>query len=189
MAISAAIIGALGGSGLKGWIWDQTLTEWTTSGSLTLDGSNGNPAPSIAAGSNAYAYTQVQDFASLAGRTIEVDMYANSGTPLCDFYFGCDASGTGQHFRLECRSGFDSGIGPTTSWANWGAPTSPYAPRYSPATWYTIKIVINSAGNAADVYVDGDLVISAHSVTLNGTYIGCQGDGGSGGKFDNFRVT
>lgn len=192
MAISAAIIGALGGSGKKGWAWDQTLTGWTRSGSLTLDASNGNPAPSIAAGANAYAYRQVPGFASLAGRTIELDMYANAGTSLCNFYFGCNASGAGQYFRLECRTsgGDGSGIGTTASWSSWATPTSPLiSGNYNAATWYAIKIVINAAGTACDVYVGGVLAISGHSITLNGTYIGCHGDGGSGGKFDNFKIS
>lgn len=190
MAISAAIIGALGGSFVKGWFWDQTLTGWTSSGSISLDGSSGNPAPSLAAGTSAYSRMPVPGFGSLAGRTIELDMYANAGTPLCDFYFGCNSSGSGQYYRLECRGSNTSGVAPTTSWGSAAAPTAPTGPNnYAPATWHAVKIVINPAGTACDVYVNGALAISGHAITLNGNFIGVWGDGGSGGKFDNFKVT
>ena len=191
MAITAAVIGALGGSFSKGWIWDQTLTGWTTSGSIAVSGSVGNPAPGVSAPTNSYAYRQAPGFPSLAGRTIEFDILANAGVALCGFYFGCNSSGAGQYFRLECRSGNNTGIGATPSWSNTApaVPSSPVTGARSPNTWYSVKIIINPAGTSADVYIDGSLVISAHSITLNGNYIGMHGDAGAGGAFDNIKIS
>jgi hypothetical protein len=162
----------------------SSLTGWTNSG-ITIDSSIGNPINSFkSTGSSQYAYINPGSITSFVGKTIQVDMRATAGTALVGIYFGCNVSGAGQIFRLDCR-GSGSGFAACSSWTSWSAPGGA---GYTAATWYTVKIQINStATNGMSYYINGTLVGTGTFVD-NGPYFGLQGDGGSGGNWDNIYV-
>ena len=165
----------------------NSLAGWTNSG-ITISTSVGNPVNSFAStGGSQYAYISPAGITSFVGKTIMVDMYATGGTPLVDFFFGCNSSGAGQHARLDTRGGGNwTGFASTASWTSWSAPSSGSNP--STNVWHTFKIQINStASNGMSLYINNIFVVNKTFVD-NGSYIGMQGDGGSGGNWDNIRV-
>ena len=115
-------------------------------------------------------------------------MLASGATPLIDFYFGCAATRSGQMFRLECRSQpFGNGIGATSTWTSFSAPSGTTS-TLTANVWHTIKIQIYStAVGGMKIYIDGTLIGTGTFVD-NGGYMGLQGDGGTGGNWDNIYI-
>ena len=190
MAISAAIMGALGASArLGGNLFfndGSSLSGWTVSGA-TVDTTIGNPAPSLKAYPiNQYAYIAPPGITDLIGKSIKFDCKLGTSVALANLFFGCNASGAGRMLRLDMRSDNLPGISTTTSWTAWGAPSSTFA--LIDSNWHTYQIDIKT-GPVVDVWKDGVKVLSNISIVLNGTYIGISGDGGSqGGNFDNISI-
>lgn len=192
MAMSAAILGALAaGSNTGGFLFSSdgsSLTGWTVSG-VTVDSTagNGNPAPGFRAWpTNQYAYIQPPGVTDLVGKSIKFDCKIGSGG-LADFFFGCNSAGAGRMIRLDARgSGNLPGVATTTSWTAWSAPSSTFASIDN--AWHTYQIDVK-AGPVVDLWKDGVKVLSNVSISLSGSYIGLQGDGGSaGGYFDNIQI-
>lgn len=170
----------------------SSLEGWTNpSQGITTSISIGNPPPSIKATTPyEYAYINAADkisgLTTLKGRTLQFDIYANSNS-LINFYFACNNIGAGQMFRLETRAlgaGYHSGFASTTSWTSWTSPAS--GPVATGNTWYTITITISSAGVATFNWSGTNY---SYTITDNGTYIGIQADGASGGYVDNIFIT
>jgi hypothetical protein len=164
----------------------SSLTGWTNAG-ITIDSVIGNPINSFkSTGANQYAYINPANITSFVGKTIQVDMRATGAVPLVDFFFGCNIFGAGQQARLECRIGNGTGFASTSAWTSWNAP--PGSTSLIVDTWYTFKIQINSTNiNGMSLYINGNLFGTGTFVD-NGGYIGLQGDGGSGGNWDNINI-
>ena len=191
MAISAAIMGALGAAAYTGgnlfFNDGSSLSGWTVSGA-TVDATIGNPAPSLKAyPTNQYAYIAPPGITDLIGKSIKFDCKLGTSTALANLFFGCNASGAGRMLRLDMRDSVNlPGVATTTSWTAWSAPSSTFAAIDS--NWHTYQIDIKT-GQVVDVWKDGVKVLSNISIVLNGTYIGISGDGGSqGGNFDNISI-
>jgi len=164
----------------------SSLSGWTVSGA-TVDATLGDPEPSIKATGGKYAY--IAPVAGLIGKTIMARVRVIPGTTkLCNFYFGCNASGAGSTLRLEARAGQHSYIAPTTSWTVWGggAATGIVVPA---GQWLDVRIDIK-AGPVADWYLGGIIKQSNVAITVNGDYIAVHGDGSTvtGGNFDNLQI-
>jgi hypothetical protein len=166
----------------------SSLTGWTIgAAAITIDSTVGNPINSFkSTGSSQYAYINPASITSFVGKTIQVDMRATGATPLIDFFFGCSAAGAGQMFRLECRAATASGFATTTNWTTWAAPAS--GATYTVNTWSTVKIQINSTAAGGMTYFINGTSVATGTFVDNGGYIGMQGDGGSGGNWDNIYV-
>jgi hypothetical protein len=161
----------------------SSLSGWTVTGA-TVDSVNGQPAPSLKAAGGQYAYNQ---WGGTLMR-IEFDVQVLTGTtPLCNFYFGCNASGAGQMLRLETRSGFSSGFASTSSWTSWGGPAATGV-RLTAGQWYRVKIT--RSGSSRAWYLNDTLIQSDTSYVNNGDYFAIHGDTASvaGGLFDNIRI-
>lgn len=194
MAISAAIMGALGAATYTAYTGGNlffndgsSLSGWTVSGA-TVDATIGNPAPSLKAyPTKQYAYIAPPGITDLIGKSIKFDCKLGTSTALANLFFGCDASGVGRMLRLDMRGSVDlPGVATTTSWTAWSTPSSTFAAIDS--NWHTYQIDIKT-GPVVDVWKDGVKVLSNISIVLNGTYIGISGDGGSqGGNFDNISI-
>lgn len=165
----------------------DNLTGWTVT-NATVDNTLGNPAPSLLANNGQYAYIN-SGAASLLNTTIQIDMYVRSGSVnLCDFFFGCNSSGAGYMLRFDARAGTTTGIATTTSWTNWNVPNIATRGPVTATTWHSAKIQIASNGSTS-WYFNGTL-IGTSTLTLSGTFIGIQGDGGNaGGNFDNIYIS
>lgn len=165
----------------------SSLAGWTVSGA-TVDATLGDPAPSFKATGGQYAY--IAPVAGLVGKSILARVRViPGGTPLCNLFFGCNASGGGQMLRLDTRGVTDfSGIATTTSWTAWGgaAATDVIVPTGS---WVSVRIDIK-AGPVADWYLDGVIKQSNVSIAVSGDYIAVHGDAGgvTGGNFDNLQI-
>ena len=164
---------------------NSSLSGFTTGGTVTIDGSIGNPVPSFSVAGGAYAYNSVPGYSSVKNTTYNLQMYANGGTSLCNFFFGCSSFGVGQMWRLECR-GFAGGFMTTSGWGTWSG--TPAGSSYTPATWYQIRIVITSTG-LASAWVNGVPDQQNYSIADNGGYFSFSGDGGNGGHFQDLVVT
>ena len=175
----------LGGTPL--WSSDgSSLAGWTVNGAL-VDNSKGQPLPSLAAPGTKYAY--IAPVAGLVGKSIlaDVRIATEAANDLCNFFFGCNASGAGQMLRFDARPGQHSGIATTTSWTAWGGPgaTGLVIPA---GQWFSVRIDIK-AGPVADWYHNDVLIESDVPIALNGDYIAIHGDGAvSGGNYDNLRI-
>lgn len=162
----------------------SSLTGWTNLG-ITVDSTLGNPGPSYrSTGSTQYAYIVPGGITTLLGKTIQLNMRATGANPLIGIYFGCNVTGAGQIFRLDCRAGNPSGFAACASWTSWSAPSS--GPTLTVNTWYQIRIEITTGGTMS-YFVDGSLV-ALGSFVNNGPYFGLQGDAGSGGNWDNIVI-
>ena len=181
-----------------------TNTGWTTSSSSTgIETSpTGAPFGSSAFYANSgdnYQYISLSALTNPANVIINYFTYTTGSTPLGDFFFTSSSTGVGTMSRLDGRGGTDyCGFANTTSWTDFSAPDSGVS--CSANTWYLWTIVING-GQVADYY-NTDLTnigvagtqINALSSTYqiytttsvektyanDGSYIGLQGDGGSG---------
>jgi len=166
----------------------STLSGWTNSG-ITVSSGVGNPAPSFAGiGGALYAYINPASLSSFVGYTILVDMYATGATPLVDLYFGCNSSGAGQMFRIDARGDGThyTGFATTTGWVTWTAPSTGIY--LSVNTWYTIKIVITSTAMNGMSWYYNNVLGGTGTFVDNGGYIAMQGDGGTGGYWDNIAI-
>lgn len=160
----------------------STLAGWTVSGA-SVNASVGNPPPSLQATSAQYAYVLPFGLTTLYNTTIMVNMQLIYG--ICaDFFFGCASNGAGYMLRLECRGGTPSGIATTTNWTSWGIPSGP-ALSISTGVWYSVKIQITGSG-ATSFFLNGALQQTAN-LTLQGAYIGIQGDG-AGAYYDSIYI-
>lgn len=161
----------------------SSLDGWTVVGA-TVDSANGQPAPCLKAAGGQYAYRRWDgDLIH-----IEFDVMVISGTtPLCNFFFGCNASGMGQMLRLETRGSFHSGFAATSSWTSWSGPVATGV-RLTPGQWYRVKIT--RSGSARAWYLNDTLVQSDNGYVNNGDYFAIHGDVSSvtGGRFDNIRI-
>jgi hypothetical protein len=163
-----------------------SITGWTLGPSaITTTSSLGNPAPCISAAGRQYGYydlaTRISGLTTFKSHIFTFDIFCESGS-LINLFFGCNSSGAGQMWRLETRDGASSGITNTTSWTFWNYPAT--GPTLSGSTWYTVVITISSAGVATYTY-NGIAGGQSYTIADNGTYIGIQGDGLSGGYVDN----
>ncbi len=161
----------------------SSLSGWTVVGA-TVDSADGQPAPCLRANGGQYAYRQWGG--SLT--RIEFDVQVLSGTtPLCNFFFGCNASGAGQMLRLETRGSFHSGFASTSSWTSWSGPASTGV-RLTPGQWYRVKIT--RSGSTRAWYLNDTLIESNTGYVNNGDYFAIHGDGSTvtGGRFDNIRI-
>jgi len=171
----------------------SSLSGWTNSG-ITVSSGVGNPAPSFLStgGDTGYAYINPGGLSSLVGYTILADMYVTGATPLVDLYFGCNSSGAGQMFRIDARPfpAQGNGFASTTFWTGVGAWSTPPSNNYtlSANTWYTIKIVINSTATNGMSWYYNDILGGTGTFVNNGGYIAMQGDGGTGGYWDNIAI-
>jgi hypothetical protein len=164
----------------------SSLSGWTVSGA-TVDTTFGQPIPAFLATGGQYAYRDLGT--SFLSKRITFMMGVIPGTtPLANFFFGADASGAGNLFRLETRTGESSGFATTNSWTSWNAPTS--GPIYTPNVWLNVTITIDSQSRAS-YFVNGSLVASNVPVTLQGNYFAIHGDGGSvtGAGYDNIMIS
>ena len=161
----------------------SSLNGWTVTGA-TVDSADGQPAPSLKAAGGQYAYRQ---WGGTLTR-IEFDVQVLTGaTPLCNFYFGCNASGAGQMLRLETRSGASSGFASTSSWTSWSGPADTGV-RLTAGQWYHVKIT--RSGSSRAWYLNGALIQSDTGYINNGDYCAIHGDASivTGGRFDNIRI-
>lgn len=190
MAISAAIMGALGAAAYTGGNLfsndGSSLAGWTVSGA-TVDATLGNPAPSLKAyPTNQYAYIAPPGITDLIGKSIKFDCKLGTSTALANLFFGCNSSGAGRMLRLDMRNTNSCGIATTSGWTSWSAPTG--TTFTTDSNWHTYRVDIK-AGPVADVWKDGVKIITGASIAVNGTYIGLSGDAGSqGGNFDNLSI-
>ena len=161
----------------------STLAGWTLgTNPCTISNSIGNPAPSITASGNNASYAYYNLGYSFLNTTITFDVNVGS---LCDFYFACNSSGSGQIFRSEGR-GTGSGFASASSWTGWQGP--PAGVQFVPGTWYSTKIVITSGG-VASWYLNNVLQPQTYNISNNGTYFGLQGDGGGAiSYYDNLII-
>ena len=160
----------------------STLSGWTVGPTpCTISTTVGNPVNSIQAnGNSAYAYYNLGY--SFLNTTITFDVYVGT---LCDFFFACNSTGSGQFFRAEGR-GNGSGFASTNAWTSWSGGGGGI--QFISNTWYSVKIVISSGG-VASWYRNNVLQSQTRTITNNGTYFGLQGDGGGGiSYFDNIII-
>ncbi len=164
----------------------STPTAWTNSGctvSAAQEISAGVTSILATPGSN-YAYI---DAISFAGKTISFGVYLPS-SGLCNFFFGCSGSGSGVGLRLDSRadpSGFFSASSFTSGTAG-GGPNS----AVPSGIWHNIVIVVASGGTTATWYVDNVAMQTNVAISLNGNYLGLNGDAGSaGGYFSTITVS
>jgi len=163
----------------------SSLAGWSNAGA-NVDNTRGQPAPSLRALGEDYAY---RDIGLTTNRILEFEGYVISGAyDLCNFYFLTNASGLGQMFRLECRTGASDypGFASTTSWTEWTAPADNY-PQVLNNTWHNVRIIIKAT--SADGYIN-DVSYGSYNFNNNGGYIAVHGDADivTGGNFDNIRV-
>jgi hypothetical protein len=164
----------------------STLSGWTVT-DATVDDTLGNPLPSLLADPGQYAYIN-SGAASLLNTTITLDIYVRGFfINLCNFFFGCNATGSGYMLRLDSRGGELSGIATTGGWTNWDTPSIATRGFVAAETWHSVKIQIASNGDTS--WYLNNVLVGSGTLTLSGTYIGIQGDGGAfGGNFDNIRI-
>jgi hypothetical protein len=162
------------------------LTGWTTSGTCSINGSTGNPTPSIFVSSSSNCYINIPGITTFKNHTIQFDINTTPGS-LINVYFACNSAGLGQMFRLETRASNFSGFTSTTNWTTWTAPSS--GPTLTGNTWYTVRITITSAGVATYTYNGSTTSAVSYNIADNGTYIGIVGDGIAGGYVDNIIIT
>jgi len=160
---------------------NASFNGWTTSGAVSIDNTIGSPVPSFSIPQGGYAYTNAN---IVSPCTITLQMYANAGTSLCNIFFMCNASGVGTMYRLECRSAA-SGFGTTSGWATRN-PAGNMA-QQTAAAWHSLRFQIN-ASNGVTGYIDGVLMSQSIVAGAMGPYIGCDGDGGNGGHFQDIKV-
>ena len=177
-------------AGVKFPIWTSdgsSLTGWTVTGA-TVDGTLGDPAPSLKAANGQYAY--IAPVSGLIGKSILARIRIASGSPaLCNLFFGCNASGAGRMLRLDTRGGGDScGIATTSSWTSFSGPGATGIV-VSADTWYSIRIDIKP-GPVADWSLDGALKQVNVPIAVSGDYIAVHGNvgGGTSGNFDNLQI-
>jgi hypothetical protein len=163
-----------------------SLDGWTNNGA-TIDGTEGDSAPSFYLSPGQYAWANLdmpEGVTGLIGYTISFSAKVTSGG-LMDFFFACDETGLGNNLRIEGRNNKDSGIGVANSWTSWGVPSGMGA--IADGAWHTYQIVVGDG--TVDVYMDGSIALEGVAITNNGNCIGLIGDGGSyAGWFDNITI-
>ena len=186
-----------------------TNTGWTTAGTGTGIETAPSGAPfgssafyeNSASGGGDYQYISLSSLTNPANVIINYFTYTTGSSPLGDFFFTSSSTGAGTMSRLDGRGGsYYCGFANTTSWTAWSGVNSGVT--CSANTWYLWTIVING-GRIADYYNTGlanigtagtpmNSLSSTYSIFLigstsstytyanDGSYIGLQGDAGSG---------
>ena len=162
-------------------------TGWTLNGSAAYSTNYGNSIL-VPSGNNGNNYATYNYGSSLIGRSI---YFTINSSVLCNLYFGCNSSGSGQMFRFETRSTYTSGISKTNSWTDWVSnyATPTFTPSttitFSPNTSYNIKVTILSSTCyiSSSSYNNGATYTQSFAYIDNGNYIGLQGDNNSGNSY------
>ena len=144
------------------------LSSWTIYGAITTDPENEDPNPSflLAPGSRMFTVGDVT-----SGCTVQFDCYFLDNAVL-DVRFGVNNNGAGPFFRLDTRSGNNSGFGISNAWATSQPVTVAIStPTVTLGAWHLITIVISNDGSTAVWSLDGGTAYSG-SIALNGLFLG-----------------
>ncbi|MHC1707864.1 MAG: DUF2341 domain-containing protein [Bacteroidales bacterium] len=166
----------------------STTSGWTTSGTVGSSNVQGNPVNSLRAAGSSGSYLTRNT--GIGPNTFTFfNVFTVTGN-LGNFFFQCNASGSGQMYRLDSRGNPNfSGFATTTTWTAWTAPGGTQAS--SANTWYRFGIAINASGTSSTLYYNSGTstnpvpgtVLGTYTSTNSGTYIGLVGDAAGGSLY------
>jgi len=162
----------------------DNVGSWTIVNSAGQTSAQGLPQPSYYAVSTNGNY-MYKNIGLTTNRIIE---YNSRSDGLGNLFFLTNSAGSGQHMRLETRSGSSTGIGSATAWTSWAAPSQTCS-NLATNTWFNFRLVIDST--TAQSYVNDVACGGSYTFSNNGEYIGFVGDALGGAYttwWDNLRV-
>jgi hypothetical protein len=181
---------------------EGSKTGWNADSNISINNSDGNPAPSIAFSKNGIFNTYYADNgADFAGTEISFDVKFIDLTDHIMLWWGAAGGGTGQvkqlllgpatnsGGRLAAKGGlsdsgtyngyYQTGTGTLTGTGNAGVTSG----AWSINTWYSVKVLIGATSSA--YYLNGTLIESKSTTLPTAGYVALGGDDRNGYGFTN----